>query len=471
MPNYLSASDAMTVEEFEQSEYGTDYSIDVSNIEWGNASNNSHVFDIFSKYTTHHNSSKTRLDMLNFVASNNERYKWDCHVFFMMHDVYLDTWLKKMAYCGTKADELSIYALSDMLKVHTFIATKHRPWTTIDPIVQGTTLEILYYCPVKLAYLGNNRFGRLWCKVVPTQSVSTLQTNVLPVFPDAEPLVHVPAPPTLAELETAETLLTMQHTTSNAQSPMDAETTKKLKLQEPNVSTAEQLSELILDNLPTPTVEYSTDELPDAMDKLVQHEDMSFSEPSHWLKFRDCMDVVSGRVSDLVDVVTLAKLADWDSIKTKPCRVELVRLQYTPTVKLPTLQTNQDLLALGEYFTRSKNKPKKPRKNRRPRSVNTDIDYKEGASSSDQNKRKKLKKNKPVPPADGPTAAHVCAQKTTTQTPPVCLPALEVDTPADPDIEPVPEQTSSMDKDEKDIPTPKIKGSFATCSFMLKKKK
>ena len=73
--------------------------------------------------------------MLNFVASNNERYKWDCHVFFMMHNVYLDTWLKKMAYWGTKADELSIYALSDMLKVHTFIVTKHRPWTSIDPVV------------------------------------------------------------------------------------------------------------------------------------------------------------------------------------------------------------------------------------------------------------------------------------------------------------------------------------------------
>ena len=59
MPNYLSAADAMTVEEFEQSEYGTNYSLDVSNIDWGNASNDSHVFDIFSEYTTHRDSSKT----------------------------------------------------------------------------------------------------------------------------------------------------------------------------------------------------------------------------------------------------------------------------------------------------------------------------------------------------------------------------------------------------------------------------
>ena len=43
-PNYLSAADALTVEEFEQSEYGSEYSIDVSNTQWGNASNDSHVF-------------------------------------------------------------------------------------------------------------------------------------------------------------------------------------------------------------------------------------------------------------------------------------------------------------------------------------------------------------------------------------------------------------------------------------------
>ena len=94
--------------------------------------------------------SETRLDMLNFVAANNQWYKWDCHMFFSMHRIYLDTWLKKMAYWGTKADKLAIYALSDMLKVHSFVVTKHCPWTTIDSSVQGTALEMLHLCPVKL---------------------------------------------------------------------------------------------------------------------------------------------------------------------------------------------------------------------------------------------------------------------------------------------------------------------------------
>ena len=282
--------------------------------------------------------------------------------------------------------------------------------------------------------------------------------------------MHVPAPPTLAELETANTLLTMQQTTNQVQS-MDADTTNNLNLQEPDITTADQLSELILDNVQTPSVVYPIDDLLDAMDKLVEHEDVSFSEPNYWLKCRDCMDVVTGRISDLVDVVTLDKLSIWDSTQTKPCRVELVQLKYTPTVKLPTLQTKQDLLALGEYFTRSKNKPRKPRKNRRPRSTHTDVNYEEGTSSSDQNKKRTSKKNKSAPPADGPTAAQVHAQKTTTQTPPVRLPALEVDKPADPVIESVPEHPPPTDNIEKDLPTPKRKGSFATRSFTLRKKK
>ena len=126
--------------------------------------------------------------MLRYVAENNERYKWDCHILLSMLNTQLDTWLQRMAYWGTKADALSIYALSDMLKKHSYIVTKHRPWTTVDPSVQGTTMEILQLCPVKLVYLGENRFGRLWRKITPAPPVSTYQTegfSTFPVFPEA----------------------------------------------------------------------------------------------------------------------------------------------------------------------------------------------------------------------------------------------------------------------------------------------
>ena len=104
-----------------------------------------------------------------------------------------------MAYWGTKADELVINALSNMLQVHSFVVTKNRPWTTIDASVPGTEMEILHLCPVKFVFLGDNRFGQLRQKLQPTLSIYTLQTGSIPVFPDAVPIpiVDVPAPPPL----------------------------------------------------------------------------------------------------------------------------------------------------------------------------------------------------------------------------------------------------------------------------------
>ena len=136
-----------------------------------------------------------------------------------------------------------------------------------------------------------------------------------------------------------------------------------LELQEPTVTTVRQ-TEFIIDRPNVLTDNQYNVNLLDAMDKIVNHEDVSFTEPANWLKFRDCMDLVTGQMSEIVETVNLANLPDLNQIEVQPCRVELVRIKLTPRVKLPTLQTHQDLIALGEYFTRSKLKPKQHRKNR-----------------------------------------------------------------------------------------------------------
>ena len=106
--------------------------------------------------------------------------------------------------------------------------------------------------------------------------------------------------------------------------------------------------------------------LTDAMDKMVEHTDVSHPELCHWMKTRDCMDIITGRISELVEIVNLSNLPVFENIKTKPCTVELVCIKNTPTVKLPTLQIEQDLITLGQYFTRSKLRPKKSRQGRKP---------------------------------------------------------------------------------------------------------
>ena len=67
-----------------------------------------------------------------------------------------------------------------------------------------------------------------------------------------------------------------------------------LELQELTVSTVNQTSELILESPPVTTDNQDQVNLHDAMDKVTNHGDVFFTEPNNWLKFRDCMDLVTG---------------------------------------------------------------------------------------------------------------------------------------------------------------------------------
>ena len=203
--------------------------------------------------------------------------------------------------------------------------------------------------------LGENRFGRLWRKLRCDPPVSTNQTNQ-PAFPDLmpPPIVSIPVPPTIEELETAEALLTMQSIQPETHDV-------QMELQELTVSDVHAVrysaNDVLIENLFN--MQDSTNCHSDAMDKIVEHEDVSFSEPKNWIKFRDCMDLVTGHIDDIVDFVNLENIAQLVAgnvhrTEIKPCRVELVRIKPTPTVRLPSLQTTSDLLALNEYFTHSK---------------------------------------------------------------------------------------------------------------------
>ena len=129
------------------------------------------------------------------------------------------------------------------------------------------------------------------------------------MFPDTQPLETDSAPPTLTELETAETLLTI-HTAQATEVDQSDHTISSavLELQEPIVTTGSHKTEFVIDRSNVPIEHQQNANLLDAMDKVVNHEDVSFAEPSNWLKFRDCMDMITGQVSELVETVNLANL-------------------------------------------------------------------------------------------------------------------------------------------------------------------
>ena len=288
------------------------------------------------------------------------------------------------------------------------------------------------------------------------------------------PIISVPAPPTIEELETAETLLSIQNVQPNTQGVL-------MELQEPMTTNIQySATDVMIDNLFT--LKDPTFCLSDAMDKIVEHEDVSFSEQRNWTKFRDCMDLVTGRINDIVNLVNsenIGKLGvvNVQRIETLPCWVELVRIKPTPMVRLPSLQTTNDLLALNEYFTRSRNKPKPKRKNRRPRHASTNINYAETEVQSDDDKRRKQSKSRTFPPpADGHSQTRTALQDNLTIAPDVRLPPVETENLNDED-EPPPAELPSVTTNTPDPvqskpkPKQKTKGTFATKSFILKKVK
>ena len=162
---YLSPEDAMTIDDFEQSELAEDYYVETINLRYGKLENKNHLLDVFSKYCGYDDSTYTRLDMLTFVAENTTRYEWNAHVLLKMHGTNLDGWVKTMTDCLNRGDELAIYALCDMLKRHAFVFTRTKPWTTVDGSIGSLTVpELCMMCDVRLIYLGNNKFGEIKCK-------------------------------------------------------------------------------------------------------------------------------------------------------------------------------------------------------------------------------------------------------------------------------------------------------------------
>ena len=333
IPSYLSETDAITVDTFMQSTYAREYMIDTSNIHWGGKIHHSHVFDIYSVYSPTKDPVKVRLDMLQFVSANKQRYSWNGHLYLRMSELNLDTWVQKMTFWDTCADALAIYALSDMLGIHTTVLTRSKPWTTIRGDYQGDVNNLLKISSVNLVYLGQNKFARLWKKAVPdSSSFRGPNFNYAPMMPNL-------APPTADDLNTAQTLI---------------------ELQGSDKKTSEETTPSII--------------LEDTMDKIVGHTDDC---PIGELKVQDAMDAIvepqlhEQQTTLHVEMVTTTPQIGKPCalrVETKACSVKLIRLENILADDLCVVppSTASDL-PVGEHFTRSCSTPPIARVGRKPR--------------------------------------------------------------------------------------------------------
>ena len=181
--------------------------------------------------------------MLQFVISNHQKYDWNAHLYLSMNRMNLGSWLERMSFFDNCAEALAIYALSDMLGIHTTILTMSKPWITVCGDYGGTVEDLLDVSSVNLVYLGQHKYARIWKKVVPDGS-----SYIGPNF-NYSPMLALPEDEvttlTTEELNMAQVLLDL---CGEEDFPSIAQTSTEI---------------------PTPDI----NALQDAMDKIVDHVD------------------------------------------------------------------------------------------------------------------------------------------------------------------------------------------------------
>ena len=395
---YLSENDAVTVDQYVQSEYAREYAIDITNIHWGGEMHQGHVYDVFAEYSKK-DSVQVCLDMLQFVTENQKRYDWTAHLYLQMNNFDLNTWIQKMTYWGNGADALAIYALSDMLGIHSTVITRTKPWTTIEGGIVGDVFELLELSAVKMVYLGNDRYAKLQkktdkcgpCYIGPNYNMSSMLVS--------------PKLPSRSELDTVETLLSLSETRPTRK-PKGKLNQKPKGIPKPRApKTATQSAPMLLD----------------AMDKIIGYEEDKV--PCKNLKF-DAMEAILECDEPVPEedpgVLHVETPDDAPSITTKECSVRLRRLENILSDELVKVNpTSASDLGEGKYYTRSRTCTAKPRTGRRSRKASTGILYLED-DTPENTRPSKPKKTKPA--HSGPSEDRIVSRSRNTINPLITLP-------------------------------------------------
>ena len=447
-PAYLSEEDAVTVDMFMQSEYTSDYMIDTRNIYWGGDVHHSHVFDIYAKFSPTQDPVKTRLDMIKFVTANLARYNWDAHLYLTMHGLNLESWVQRTMFWENGADALAIYSLSDMLGIHTTVLTKGKPWTTVSGNFQGDVYDLLHISEVILVYLGQDRYARLWKKLVPIEN-----SYVGPNFNYA-PMANPPATLT-EEFHTAQTLLELHG------DDLDSEEQNRME------------NSVIFTEL-----------LTDAMDKVVEHLDTCLISK---LNVPDAMDrILEPSLSDqsvVLHVETEKPTSDTTilpalHVETKSCTVKLTRLETILTDYLYKVPPTTALdLPVEEHFTRSRSAYIPVQTGRKPRRLSTGVKYGEIAGDTPTSNKPKSNTSAAKPNRSRPSAGRISSRNKSSIAPVVRLLPIKAEPPDVPDVNEAPtvgDNNDTNESQEDDIPlselAKKLCGTFTTKEHVLEKK-
>ena len=457
IPPYLAETDAVTSDIFMQNEYAQDYTIDTSNIYWGGEIHHDHVFDIYAIFSTSKDPVKVRLDMLQFVMSNRRKYDWNAHLYLSMNRMNLGLWLERLSFFDVGADALAIYALSDMLGLHTTILTLTKPWTTICGEYGGTVEDLLDVSSVNLVYLGQHRYARLWKKAVPDgSSYMGPSFNYPPMLELPQDTVNTQS---TEEVDIAQALLVL-----GAAEPLPPADCKNTETQPFNPKTLHDAMDKI-----TGSTDTNTDvalKMKDAMDRIIEQDNSEL-----------CVETDQGNNDENsalcveTPTPTPVKYPAVLPVGFKNCAVKLTRLETILAEDLITVPPSSAMdLPAGVHFTRSKIAPNQQRHTRKPRGASKNIKYVEDDVVAEINR----KTSKPIkkPSRQGPSNNRIKSSRTRSGNPVTRLPAVktELDNESiDVVLPPQPQHNSPTSTPSANTRS-KTRGVFSTTDHILEKK-
>ena len=217
-----------------------------------------------------------------------------------------------------------------------------------------------------------------------------------------------------------------------------------------------------------------TENLSDAMDKIVGHIDVT-NPPK--MPLSDAVDLMCQPVLHVeMDTPTpKSELKNVLCVETRKCSVQLRRLDQILSDELvkvaPTSATD---LPVGQHFTRSRSTEPVARKGKLPRRASTGVSYDEEPMSL---AAKPVRPQPPKPNRTGPTPSRISSRNKNTLAPEVRLSGVKAH-PCDTDDSEATliaeENPISTDTADDDIPLSKvrrrIRGVFKTTSHVLEKK-
>ena len=176
--SYLSPHDHLTVPEIDHSTLATSHWLDELRTIEGKKSTHKRVPNaVFKVFAWLDDQELVCSNMVSQVTSEFNLYSAAGLVCLKMHKLTLSTWIGKIQNSKTPADELAVYALSQMYGKHSVIYTKIKTWTTVGTSQPLTERELYNMCDLKFVSMGKGRLVELICK--PSSLMPVVQTQPL----------------------------------------------------------------------------------------------------------------------------------------------------------------------------------------------------------------------------------------------------------------------------------------------------